>query len=419
MNRNVWTRIRLTELVALLALPLFVGACTAAEQHQQQRQQQQQTPPQEAPSEVAVYVPTVNLPPGIPGDVIAYRETSLPFVSNAKSWLIQYRSNSALDKPIAVSGTVIVPNASWTGTGKRPIVAFAPATLGVTDDCGASKVLSQGLYYEKGYIDQVLAKNWALAITDYEGLGMPGNHTYVIAPSEAHTVLDSVRAATRIPGSGLDVSAPVAIWGYSQGGGSAAAAAERAPSYAPEIRLVGVAAGGVPADLTAVAANLNGNLFYGFAAAAAMGLDTAYPELHLEKYLNDLGKSAFLSIENGTKSGCDLDLILTFGFGTSSQYTTSDPMKQPDWQKRIEENKLGLIKPHVPAFLYHGDIDEIIPNAVGVGLRDRWCALGATVQWGQYPLAEHIFAELLASGDAITWIDDRFNGRPASSTCSP
>jgi acetyl esterase/lipase len=413
MNRNAWTRTCLAEFVALLALPLLVGACTAAEQLQQQ------TPPQEAPSEAAVYSPTVDLPPGNPGDVMMYRETSLPFVSDAKSWLIQYRSNNALDQPIAVSGTVIVPNASWTGAGKRPIVAFAPETLGVTDDCAASKALSQGIYIEKSYIDQVLAKNWALAITDYEGLGMPGNHTYVIAPSEAHTVLDSVRAATRIPGSGLNLSAPVAIWGYSQGGGSAAAAAERAPSYAPEIQVVGVAAGGVPADLTAVAANLNGSLFYGFLAAAAMGLDTAYPELHLDKYLNDLGKSEFGAVENGTKSGCLLDLIFNFGFGTISEYTTLDPMTLPDWKKRIEENRLGKIKPLVPAFVYHGDIDEIIPNAVGVGLRDRWCALGATVQWAQYPFGEHLFAQSLAGGDVITWIDDRFNGRPAKNTCSP
>jgi pimeloyl-ACP methyl ester carboxylesterase len=413
MNRNLRTSARLAEPVVLLALPLLVGACTAAESNQQQ------TPAREASSEAAVYVPMVDLPPGNPGDVISYRQTSLPFVSDAKAWLIQYRSTDALDKPIAVSGTVIVPNATWTGTGRRPIVAFAPETLGITDNCAASKQLSSGLYMEKGYLDQVLAKNWALAITDYEGLGMPGNHTYVIAPSEAHTVLDSVRAATRTPGSGLDISAPVGIWGYSQGGGSAAAAAERAPTYAPELHVVGAAAGGVPADLVAVSANLEGSLFYGFQAAASIGLDTAYPELQLDQYLNDTGKRQFGALEAGTQSGCLIDLIVGYAFGSTSLYTTMNPMTLPNWQKRLEENKLGKIKPLVPTFVYHGDVDEIIPNAVGVGLRDRWCALGATVKWAQYPFGEHLVAQALASGDVVNWLDDRFNGRPAPSTCSP
>ncbi len=48
--------------------------------------------------------------------------------------------------------------------------------------------------------------------------------------AQAHAVLDAVRAAAQVSGSGVAATAPVALAGYSQGGGAAAAAAELAPS---------------------------------------------------------------------------------------------------------------------------------------------------------------------------------------------
>ena len=45
-------------------------------------------------------------------------------------------------------------------------------------------------------------------------------------------MLDAGRAAMRLPDTSLDPHGPVAFWGYSQGFGAAASAAELAPSYA-------------------------------------------------------------------------------------------------------------------------------------------------------------------------------------------
>ena len=57
-----------------------------------------------------------------------------------------------------------------------------------------------------------------MTATDYQGLGTPGVHQYVVGATEARNVLDSVKAAQQIPraGAGNDV---VAL-GWSQGGGS-------------------------------------------------------------------------------------------------------------------------------------------------------------------------------------------------------
>ncbi|MCW1007247.1 lipase family protein, partial [Streptococcus anginosus] len=75
---------------------------------------------------------------------------------------------------------------------------------------------------------------------------------------QAHAVLDAVRAAAQVSGSGVTSTAPVALAGYSQGGGAAAAAAELASDYAPELDLKGAYVGAPPADLVQVADRIDG-----------------------------------------------------------------------------------------------------------------------------------------------------------------
>ena len=109
-----------------------------------------------------------------------------------------------------------------------------------------------------------------MAVTDYEGLGTPGKHTYIVADAEAHAQLDIVRAATE-----GDLARArrrrrrSASSGYSQGGQAAARAAEIESTYAPELNVAGVVAGGVPSDPEQLATTLNGGAFFAFLAFAA------------------------------------------------------------------------------------------------------------------------------------------------------
>lgn len=83
-------------------------------------------------------------------------------------------------------------------------------------------------------LSALLARGFSVVVTDYQGIGTPGGHAYLQPVPESHAVLDAARAAIRL---GVTApNAPVGIWGYSQGGGAAAAAAEQARSYAPDLR---------------------------------------------------------------------------------------------------------------------------------------------------------------------------------------
>lgn len=71
-------------------------------------------------------------------------------------------------------------------------------------------------------------------------------------------MLDLLRAAKQLTNFKVYPSTPMLMWGYSQGGGAAAAAAELAHSYTPELPLKAVYAGGVPSDLMQVLPLLDG-----------------------------------------------------------------------------------------------------------------------------------------------------------------
>jgi len=361
------------------------------------------------------YTPPASLP-ARNGDVISTADTNLGVNSAVKSTAIKYQTTPATGQATFMTGTLLVPNAAWTGTGPRPIVGFAPGTQGLGDNCAASKSMANSLFYEAANVQALLDKGWAVAVADYEKLGTPGDHTYVIKDAEAHALLDLVRAAQRLPNSGVAANAPVGFWGYSQGGQAAAAVAEQEFTYAPELNVVGVAAGGIPADLNVVAQNLNGpgNLFFTFLAAAAVGLNSAYPELNLDSYLNQAGRDLMAQGRNA----CLVDGLFLGAGKHIEDVTTTNPLNDAQWQARINQQKLGNVAPRVPVFAYHGILDEIIPYGHATAMRDSWCAKGAKVQWMDYLFADHLLGVFSGATDAVNFFTARFTNQAFTPTCN-
>lgn len=393
MRHHRWTR-AVASLGTVAALAVSAAAC--------------EPPP-------AFYEPPASLP-SRPGDVIATAETNFGLNTNVTSTAIKYRSTTATGQPNYVTGTLLVPKAAWTGGGSRPLVAYALGTQGLGDGCAASKSMTANLLYEQGNVQSLLDRGWAVAVSDYEKIGTPGDHTYVVKNAEAHAILDLVRAAQRVPGSGVAANAPVGVMGYSQGGQAAAAVAELEATYAPELNIRGVAAGGVPSDLGRLADHLNGpgSFFFSFLAFAAVGLNSAYPELNLDGYLNQAGRDMLAAGRNA----CLVDGLTLGAFKNIAAVTTSNPLATPQWQARVNEQRLGGATPQVPVYLYHGVLDEIIPYDQGTGLRTSWCGRGARVQWADYWLADHLLGIFAAQGDVTNWMNARFTDQAFTPTCN-
>jgi hypothetical protein len=366
-----------------------------------------------APSGNAFYTPPSPLPSGSPGSIIWYRSVSSPALAST-AWQVLYLSTTAQGQPTAVSGEVIVPMAPYTGSGSRPVVAYAPGTQGWGPQCAPSREMAAGDFDEQFAVDNLLAKGWAVAVTDYPGLGTPGPEIYNVGIAEGHAVLDSLRAALSLPGDGLAAGAPVAVEGYSQGGGAAGWAAQLHHTYAPALNLKGVAMGGTPANLEAVANNINGSAFFAFLAGSAVGFASAYPQVDLNSQLNAAGKQAFAQLE----TMCQVQGLLTYAGKTIQDYTVGgvNPMTEPAWTTVLDENNLGTIAPDVPVLQSHGLLDEDIPYNVEVTLHQQYCAHGVKSQLDSY-VGEHVTTALEDQPAVLSWLANRFVGQPAPSNC--
>lgn len=125
-----------------------------------------------------------------------------------------------------------------------PVVVNAHGTLGLDDPCTLSGTSSgtglAALFGGRGAIG---------VAPDYPGLGSPGFHRYLDGESEAHSVLDAIRAAIRLARwSGTATSERAAVVGLSQGGHATLWSAALHADYAPELDIRAFAASG-PASL--------------------------------------------------------------------------------------------------------------------------------------------------------------------------
>ena len=172
------------------------------------------------------------------------------------------------------------------------MLSYGVGVHGLGRDAAPSHLLRSGQEAELPLIERALAHGWAVAVSDGEGLGLPGPHTYGAGRAGGHALLDVARAAVRLVPE-LTPDSPVLLWGYSEGGRNAAWAAELQPTYAAELPLVGVAAGGVPADLYQTARAIDGGPYSGLNLAVLVGLAHAYddPQLWSILYLGGPARS--------------------------------------------------------------------------------------------------------------------------------
>lgn len=329
---------------------------------------------------------------------------------------VLYKSTNRAGRAIAVSGTVLVPNAPWIGVGSRPVIGYAPGTQGMADRCAPSRQFSEGIEYEGIGIEGLLLRGYAVAMPDYEGLGTVGVHTYMDRVSQGRATLDVVRAAQRLSGTGLSSTSPVGLMGYSQGGGAAASAVELASTYAPELRLKGAVVGAVPADLTKVATNLDGGLYSSFAFFALRGLAASY-DVDLSPYLNATGRATSDRVE----TECVFDLLNNAFVKSSTLSYNGQPMSTlmaaEPFKSIVAAQRIGTIKPTVPVLVTHSALDDVIPYSVGKQMARSWCGKGANVFFSTNVAPLHVGGILPQTAEALPFFEARFLGLPQLSNC--
>lgn len=378
--------------------------------------------PQRGPAGMAFYTPPSPLPSGTHGDLIWYRPSTSapPNGPAANSWTIMYHSTDAKGASNVVTGTVLVPKNSWKSFTPRPIITYAIGTHGLSQSWAASIQLENGTDYENSNIVAALKMGYAIVISDNPGYTNGNIPTYMAGIAQGHAALDIVKAAQQIPYINLSQNAKVGIWGYSQGGQTAAFAGELQPTYAPDMNLAGVVAGGVPADFFRVAEYLDGNNGSAFLLQTVIGLSNQYPdEIPFGAILNPAGQD---TVQKALSMGVFEALFSFMNVNISSYVIGNISLNDiiaavPSVRDVIAAQELGKSAIKAPLFLYHGTADEFIALNQALDLKPKYCGLGVNTSYMVFP-GEHITTQFQAAPYVLSWLKDRFNGKTASSSCS-
>jgi hypothetical protein len=400
-------------LALLLVVPLMMASSASAA-------------PVEGPAGEAFYTPPATLPEGGAGTLIWFRPTTVNLnveLPAVQAYDILYKSSSQINEPMVVTGTVIVPTAAWTKGGPRPVVDVAPATQGLGHQCAPSIQMANGTEYDGGSTIAALKRGYAVVMTDYQGYTTGATPSYIAGKAEGHAVLDAMKAALQVPSVGIEASAPVVVWGYSQGGHAAGWAGQLEASYAPELHIVGVAAGGIPGNLLAVQEFGEGSPGSALGLDATIGLAYAYaPLINPEALLSETLNAEGLAVVAKLKSECAVQSLeeihdVTFQSLTKNHETAVElEHHNSAIETAISQQKLGGTAIPVPVYHYHGLEDEFVPIKQDAELHQQWCSLGVNDDFQLYP-GEHLLTDPTATPYVAKWVEERFEGKAAPSTC--
>ena len=359
-----------------------------------------------------LYQPPRPLPKRPPGTLIWAQKVPLPLNPPATVWRILYHSRSRTGADIAVSGFALIPDTA-AGREGRQVYAWGHGSVGQADRCAPSRDVRDNL---PPYGGPLVAHGVALVATDYQGLGTPGEPTVYDGIAEGHAILDSIRAIKQLPGVGTLGSAVIA--GHSQGGGAALWAAELARSYASELDLRGVLALAPAAQFTTLLKALARQPFsadLGEALWAIDGLNAAgyKRRLHLPTLLTRAARADLPKVARQ----CAAQTIADWRGKPASAVFARDPLSVPSVAALLKQISPGQRDPKVPVFLGQGSRDQEIPPSVSAQLKARYCRLGAVATRRVYTGANHDTVLDAAMSDALAWISDRYNRRPAPSGC--
>jgi fermentation-respiration switch protein FrsA (DUF1100 family) len=263
------------------------------------------------PAGTAFYTPAKAVP-SKHGTPIWQRKLTGPAVlKSAKSnTLLLYSSTSTAGKAVPVSGIVSVPKGK-APKGGWPVVSWAHGTTGIADACAPS-IVGMPATYDQPLMLKWLKAGYAVVRTDYEGLGTPGAHPYLVGVSEGRSVLDMVRAARSL---NKDIGRSLVIAGHSQGGHAALWAASLSKKWTPELKLKGTLAFAPASNIGEQGALLRTlstpSGISGLAAMIVRGADIANPALGIPNLLSDQAKALYPQID--TKCLGDLSKADSFG----------------------------------------------------------------------------------------------------------
>ncbi|MCY0936915.1 lipase family protein [Streptomyces sp. H34-S4] len=278
----------------------------------------------------------------------------------------------------------------------------------------------------------LLLAGYNVIIPDSEGQSAD----FAAGPEYGTNTLDSIRAASQSPETGLNSGTRIGLAGYSGGAIATHWAAVLAPSYAPDVdkRLVGYAEGGLLVDPAHNLKYVGGSAIWaGVAPMAVLGAARSY-DIDFTPYLSDYGRQVFKKLEYGSIiNALGQYPGLTWKQMVKPEY--ANPNSVPPFVEAVNKLNLGsAATPNAPGFIVQGNggvFEGTFSNLPGIGRGDgvmvagdvralarQYCDKGNTsIKYQQYELLSHVGAAAPWAPSALGWLNDRFAGKTPPSDC--
>jgi len=313
------------------------------------------------------------------------------------------------------SGIVPASGALYLPHGKRPrggwpLAVWSHGTLGVADSCAPSWTGANPR--DRAYISRWLDDGFAVVAPDYQGLGGPGPHPYLIWQAEGRSVLDAARAALR---AGEGIANRVVITGQSQGSGAVLGAARLAATYAPDLDVRGTIATALVTTFPDPAAALSnttpgGTPYYLIYRMMSGSLPDGAPAP--ESLLSDKGRIMLAA----ARTRCDPRVVAEAN-GVTVDNAFTRPL--PEIERMLgPAGSMDPFRTRIPLMLGIGLADELIdPERQKLALAVI-CRTGNRVRFHGYAGARHSDTLTRSASDAVAFARDALAGRPVASDCA-
>ncbi len=354
-----------------------------------------------------------------PPKKLAKRHGKLIWQRNAKSIvrldsarlnkIVLYTSKSPSGKRVAVSGSVHIPKGRKP-KGGWPVISYNHGTTGIADECAPTRNRPGGpaeayISYTDPELNAWLEAGYAVVRTDYQGLGTPGIHPFLIGKAEGRSALDIVRASRQLK-KGL-LSKKFLIAGHSQGGHASLFAAGLASKWTPDLKLRGTVAYAPASHMKDYLPILPGlttpSSLSALAALIVRGAQTASGEINQSDLLSD----SALPFYPQTKTVCLEELAQPDSFGGLAP----SELIRPGADQVPLADVLGANNPDVfsqaPILMAQGTADTTVPAFLTTTLSEELDASGNRLTYTEYPGVDHGSILAAAEAEVMAFMEQR------------
>ena len=208
-------------------------------------------------------------------------------------------TTNARGKRALSTGTLFLPKGK-APRGGWPVISWAHGTSGLGDRCAPSRIGPALPERDRPYLANWMREGYAVVASDYAGLGTPGLMAYLHGRSEAHNIVDIVKAgrayARRLSRRSRLARKWVAI-GQSQGAGAAIYTARYATRFGGRgLDYRGAVGTGTPAYIEDVVSQLDPRFpalspgLTAYMSYILAGMRWTYPDLRINDVLTSTGR---------------------------------------------------------------------------------------------------------------------------------